>query len=267
MTTLGWPIAREPLLEPGDLDVVGLVAVEREPLGVVGHEREAVDLAAQPDVAGRRVELRTRRRGSRPGRRRSASAVVVEGALPQPLLAEPVEVDVGDRAPRPVGEALGLAEQVAASRRPSSGRPRTGRSSTRPGRRRRRGTPRCSARSRERTSSRRSSARATVIGLPERLAQHRRAGQRGLGARRHRHPHVLADLDVQREAGHVGGAEEQVGAERHLRRRRRRIVGAAALVVARRRSAGARRTRGSSAGSDFGATPRTSPRWMTTAQL
>ena len=54
------------------------------------------------------------------------------------------------------------------------------------------------------------------------VGQHRRAGQRGLGARRDRHPHVLADLDVQHEAGHVGGPEEQVGAERHVGRRRRR---------------------------------------------
>ena len=50
-------MALQPLLEPGDLDVVGLVAVEGQPLGVVGHEREAVDLAAQPDVAGRRAQL------------------------------------------------------------------------------------------------------------------------------------------------------------------------------------------------------------------
>ena len=40
--------------------------------------------------------------------------VVVEGALAHPLLADPVEVDVDDRAPRAVGEALGLGEQVAA---------------------------------------------------------------------------------------------------------------------------------------------------------
>ena len=53
------------------------------------------------------------------------------------------------------------------------------------------------------------------------VGQHRRAGQRGLGARRHRHPHVLADLDVQHEARQVGGGEQQVRAERHVRCRRR----------------------------------------------
>ena len=58
MTTLGWPMAdrAQPLLETGDLDVVGLEAVQREPVDVVGHEREPVDLAAQADVARRRVE-------------------------------------------------------------------------------------------------------------------------------------------------------------------------------------------------------------------
>ena len=115
MTTLGWPMALQPLLEPGDLDVVGLVAVQRQPLDVVGHEREPVDLAAQADVAGRagRASNSTVAEvvGSRSRRR---APVVVEGALPQPLLADPVEVDVDDRAARPVGEPLGLAEQVAA---------------------------------------------------------------------------------------------------------------------------------------------------------
>ena len=57
MTTFGSPIAPQPLLEPGHLDVVGLVAVQREPLRVVRDEREPVDPAAQADVPGRRVEL------------------------------------------------------------------------------------------------------------------------------------------------------------------------------------------------------------------
>ena len=48
------------------------------------------------------------------------------------------------------------------------------------------------------------------------VGQHRRAGQRRLRRRRHRHPHVLADLDVQHEPGHVVGREQQVGPDRHL---------------------------------------------------
>ena len=100
------------LLEPGDLDVVGLVAVERQTLGVVGHEREAVDLAAQADVAARRLDGERDRPEGR-GAVRQRPPVVVERPLAEPLLPDPVEVDVGDAAPRPVGEALGLGEQVA----------------------------------------------------------------------------------------------------------------------------------------------------------
>ena len=48
------------------------------------------------------------------------------------------------------------------------------------------------------------------------VGQHRRPGQRRLRARRDRHPHVLADLHVQHEAGQVGRGEQQVGAERDL---------------------------------------------------
>ena len=63
------------------------------------------------------------------------------------------------------------------------------------------------------------------------VRQHRRPGQRRLGARRHRHPHVLADLDVQDEPGHVLGGEEQVRPERHLGAGQ---ADRAAQVVARR---------------------------------
>ena len=56
---------------------------------------------------------------------------------------------------------------------------------------------------------RRAGQQAAVLGAADRdraagqVGQHRRAGQRGLRARRHRHQHVLADLDVQHEARHV----------------------------------------------------------------
>ena len=46
------------------------------------------------------------------------------------------------------------------------------------------------------------------------VGQHGRPGQGGLGARRDRHPHVLAHLDVQHETGHVLGREKQIGPER-----------------------------------------------------
>ena len=130
-----------------------------------------------------------------------AAAVVVEGALPQPLLAQPVEVDVDDRARGgPSGNRSVSAEQVAALVDHRLAVPGQVGASTRPGPRPRRGTPRCSVRSRLRTSSRRSSARRDGDRAAGEVGQHGRAGQRGLGARRDRHPHVLADLDVQHAA-------------------------------------------------------------------
>ena len=239
-------MAREPLLEPGDLDVVGLVAVQREPLGVVGHEREPVDLAPQPDVAGRRRRARTRRCGTPPTRsswvRRLSSKVPCRSrswrSRSRSTSATVRRAPSGNRsAPRPAGRR---------TRRPSSGRPsdRSVVDSPWPG-----GgedVRRVAARARA------ADQQPAVLGAGDgdraagQVGQHGRAGQRGLGARRDRHPHVLADLDVQLEAGHVGGGEDQVGAERHL--------GAADLdrraapVVARARTSGARRTRGRSAG-------------------
>ena len=73
MTTFGSPIAREPLLQARDLDVVGLVAVEGEALGVGGDEREALDRAAQAEVAVGRVERERRRGGTRRRARRACT--------------------------------------------------------------------------------------------------------------------------------------------------------------------------------------------------
>ncbi len=204
----------EPLLEPGDLDVVGLVAVEGEPLGVVGHERVAVDVAAQADVAGRRVERHLDGAELRhPAVVRAA--VVVEGALPLPLLADLQQVDVGHGAARPVGEPLGLREQLPQLVDHGLPVPRqVGAGLAEPGRGVHVG----------RQAARRGRAhqQPAVLGAADgdRAAgdvdQHGGTGERGLGTRRHRHPHVLADLDVQDQARHVGRPEEQVGPERHL---------------------------------------------------
>ena len=133
----------QPLLEPRDLDVVGLVAVEREAGGVVGDVGVAVDLAQQPDVAGRGDELELDV-AEVEGADAEPAPVVVVAPLPDPLLAQPVEVDVDDGRPR---DRRGSARSPRAgrrTRRPSSGRPTTGRWSTRPGRPRCRGRPRCS---------------------------------------------------------------------------------------------------------------------------
>ena len=70
---------------------------------------------------------------------------------------------------------------------------------------------------------RRAGQQAAVLGPADRdraagqVRDHRRARERGLGARRYRHEHVLADLDVKDEAGQIGCGEQQVGTERHLR--------------------------------------------------
>ena len=106
------PDRLQPLRKPGDLDVVGLVAIEREPVRVVRHEREALDLPLQPDIRHRRVEPE-RDAAERLARRKVPPAVVVEGAHPRPLLAQEVEIDVGERHPAARRKAFGLGEQHA----------------------------------------------------------------------------------------------------------------------------------------------------------
>ena len=154
MTTFGLPIARQSLLEPGHLDVVGLVAVLREPLRVVRDEREPVHPAAEADVTGRRVE----------GELDPWSHV--EGIGPDrcagcrrrcPGAAAPGGSGRGRRRPfvrrGAVGEAFTSPPAARRPRRPSSGRPTRGRCSTPPAPPRRRGTPRGSAVDPERASS------------------------------------------------------------------------------------------------------------------
>ena len=127
---LGVADGPQALDEGGHLDVVGLVAVLGESGRVVGHEGEAVHAAAQADVRarggqvggadldaaeGRRVgEGGGRGRGRGAGDRGAQGAGVVgEGPLAQALGAQALDVDVDDGGARPVGEALGGAEQLA----------------------------------------------------------------------------------------------------------------------------------------------------------
>ena len=131
------------------------------------------------------------------------------------LLAQPVEVDVDDGAARAVGEALGLAEQRAHLVDHRHAVPRqVGRRLTRA-----RGGIEVGGVA---AGARRAGEQVAVLGAADgdrggrEVEQHGRAGERGLVARRHRHPHVLADLDVHGEVGQVLGGEDQVGAEGDL---------------------------------------------------
>ena len=249
MTTFGLADGVQPLLEPGDLDVVGLVAVERQPLGVVGHEREPVDLAAQPDVAARAAAARTRPSGtSAPSVRDPERPAGCRRRCP--AAAAPAGSGRGRRRRRCAAARRGTARSRRAgrrTRRPSSGRPRTGRWSTRPGRRPRRRTP-----PRQRALAD-ADQQPPVLGPGHRdraageVGQHGRAGQRGLGARRHRAP--TCPRRSRRGARSPGtsvapkirsgpnGTSAPADADRRTRGGRRRA-----------RTSAARRTRGRSAG-------------------
>ena len=143
------------------------------------------------------------------------SAVVVEGALPGPLLPEPVQVDVGDRDDGVLGESRSLTEKhpVLEDRRlavPAQ----VGRRLAAAGRRVQVG----------RQASHRlgPAQRGPGVRPPDgdraagQVHQHRCPGQGQRARRRHRDEHVLADLHPYGQAGHVGGGEQQVGAERHV---------------------------------------------------
>ena len=142
--------------------------------------------------------------------------VVVEGAHPQPLGAQQVEVDVGDRASFPAREAFRFGKQAAVlvdhrlavpgeirARLPFSGSGiDVGGQTTRRGR---------------------SGQQLAIVGAADgdraagQIGQHGGTGQCGLRAGRHRDEHVLADLHMQHQPGHVIGGEEQIRSERDVR--------------------------------------------------
>ena len=96
ITTRSIPVARSRCDQPGDLDVVGLVAVLLERLRIGRHEREALERPLQPQIGARRLQAERHRGGTR-DRAGVQPPVVVETAHPQPFLAQQVEVDIGDR--------------------------------------------------------------------------------------------------------------------------------------------------------------------------
>ena len=125
------------LLEPGDLNVVGLVAVLLQPVGIGRHERKPLDLAPQSDVAGRWIQSKL----DSPERLRQrpvVTAVVVERSHPQSFGAKQLGVDVGHRLVALLWGNAPIGRAARRSPRSWSGRPRPGRSSTHPPRRRRR---------------------------------------------------------------------------------------------------------------------------------
>ena len=133
-------------------------------------------------------------------------------------------------APRLLGEAVALGEQVAAL---------VDHGLAVPGQVGRR-LPLAGGRVEVRRGAARAGAAyqlAAVLGAGDgdraagQVEQHVRTGERGLRARWDRHPHVLADLHVDLEVGQVAGREDQVGPERH--RLAREVDEAAAAVVAR----------------------------------
>ena len=201
------------LLEPRYLDAERLVAVLVEARRVVGHEREAVERAAERRDGCRGIHFERDDAGE--FGRRVLHPVVIERALAQAILPQSVEVDVGDRRARTVGKALGLGEERArlVDHRLTVPRHVVGRLAE----------PRRSVDVGGVAAERlRLREQVPVVGAGDRdgaageVQQHRRSGERGGRRRRDRHPHVFADLGVHDEAGHVGCLEEQVGADRHL---------------------------------------------------
>ena len=140
---------------------------------------------------------------------------LAEAGLAHPLLREAVEVDVGADELRLVAEALGLGQELAvlvdhgvAVPGQIGGRLAVARARIEVGREAAAGLARHEL--------------APVVGLAHgdvggrEIQQHRGAGQRGVGRRRHRHPEVLADLHEEGRQRLVLELEQQIGAERHV---------------------------------------------------
>ena len=141
--------------------------------------------------------------------------VVVEGALPQPVLPDPLEVDVGDRALRACRKPLRLGQHDAEL--VDHGLPVPGQVGRRlalaGGRVDVAAQPAGAGLGAQLVPLRRLADGDRAAGQ---VGDHGRPGQHRLAARRDRHPRVLTDLDVQLQPRHIGSREDQVGAERHV---------------------------------------------------
>ncbi len=103
---------RESLFERAHLNVIGLVAILRQTRRIGRDERKTRDIALQSNIArGRRktkIDLPEIYR-----RDAGIAAVIVERALPQTLLRDEIEIDVGEHELRVIGEARRFGEDRA----------------------------------------------------------------------------------------------------------------------------------------------------------
>ena len=102
----------QPLRQPLDLDVVGLVAIVAQLGRIRRHVGEPLDGALQRHALVRGIEFE--REGTETRHARAfVGRAVGEGVVAQPLLADAAEVDIGLDDDRLLGEALGLGQLVA----------------------------------------------------------------------------------------------------------------------------------------------------------
>ena len=208
------PRRLQPLAQAIGLDVVGLVAKLREARVVIRHEGEARHGPHQAEIG---LALRRQGEGNLPEGTRRAVQVgrVAEGLRPEPLLLQPLEVEIGQDRRRVARETRGFGEQHAILVDHRLAVPgEVGAGLARPGRRVEIG----------RDAARRMHlAKRVAIGrladgdvARREVQQHRRPGQRRGGGRRHGRPSVLTDLDADDEVGQVLRPQQDVGAKRRL---------------------------------------------------
>ncbi len=204
----------QPLHQSGDLDVVTLVAILLQTGGIGRHEGKALHPAQQAEIRlARRVEAEAD--AAEPiGAGGMSAAVVVERAHPHAFLTQQIEVDVGQHLLRIGREALGLGQGIAVLEDHHLAVPGNIRGAL-PGAG---GGVDIGG---EAAGGGRLRQQPAAFGTADgdraagKVGQHRGAGQSGLGAGRDRHPEILADFDMQHEAGHILRGEQQVVADRH----------------------------------------------------
>ena len=239
------PGGGEALHQPLHLDVVHLRAALVAACRVGGHVREALDVPPQRHAARRHADVEVDApEVAQP--RCVRLRVVAEARHARAFLAQVIEVEVGGDQAGLGGEADRFREPLAVlvdQRVAVPGEVGGGLAGTRGG----------VQAAGDAARGMRGAQQPPIVRLADgdvaggEVGQHRGAGERGQRARRQRDPQVLAHLEVQHEAGQIARLEQQVGAERHLLAAQAQRGGECLRSLAR--TGGARRTRGSSAGS------------------